>query len=214
MWCCEFGSNSALPSHNVPFLSLSFQIFSRGVAAIPLSIDLWTAYLDATLEIVHGREDYEERMRTYVLFATAVIFYKTPYSTDVSCRLYELALEKAGLEFRSDALWEHYISWESGHNRLGRALAIYDRLLRTPTQLYFQNWDSFKKLIEENRPEDVLTREEFAEFLARVAPVAGTAMRIALNDPTAAKKPLPEVMVPAYFVTFRVLIYLPSPFRV
>uniref|UniRef100_A0A0X3P7L0 Pre-mRNA-processing factor 39 n=2 Tax=Schistocephalus solidus TaxID=70667 RepID=A0A0X3P7L0_SCHSO len=111
------------------------------------------------MEIVHGQEDYETRMRD----------------------LYELALEKAGMEFRSDALWEHYISWESGHNRLQRVLAIYDRILKTPTQLYFQNWDSFKKLIEENKPEDVLSSAEFVGLLARVAPVAATALRISMK---------------------------------
>ncbi|BHF80406.1 PRP39 pre-mRNA processing factor 39 [Sparganum proliferum] len=135
------------------------EIYAKGVEAIPLSIDLWTAYLDATMEIVHGQEDYETRMRD----------------------LYELALEKAGLEFRSDALWEHYISWESGHNRLQRVLAIYDRILKTPTQLYFQNWDSFKKLIEENKPEEVLSSAEFVGLLARVAPVAATALRISMK---------------------------------
>ncbi|KAL5104668.1 Pre-mRNA-processing factor 39 [Taenia crassiceps] len=147
------------------------KIFEMGVEAIPLSIDLWVAYLDANLEIIHGQDDYEIRMRS----------------------LYEMALEKAGLEFRSDPLWEHYISWESGHNRLGRVLAIYDRLLRTPTQLYFQNWDSFKKMIEENRPEDFLPLGEFAELLARVSPVAGTAMRIALSDPNAASLSIPDI---------------------
>ncbi|CDS36653.1 pre mRNA processing factor 39 [Echinococcus multilocularis] len=147
------------------------KIFAMGVEAIPLSIDLWVAYLDANLEIIHGQDDYEIRMRN----------------------LYEIALEKAGLEFRSDPLWEHYISWESGHNRLGRVLAIYDRLLRTPTQLYFQNWDSFKKMIEENRPEDFLPLGEFAELLARVSPVAGTAMRIALSDSNKASIPIPDI---------------------
>ncbi|VDM18177.1 unnamed protein product [Hydatigera taeniaeformis] len=147
------------------------KIFEMGVQAIPLSIDLWVAYLDANLEIIHGQDDYEIRMRS----------------------LYEVALEKAGLEFRSDPLWEHYISWESGHNRLGRVLAIYDRLLRTPTQLYFQNWDSFKKMIEENRPEDFLPLGEFAELLARVSPVAGTAMRIALSDPNSAPLSIPDI---------------------
>ncbi|VDK35512.1 unnamed protein product [Taenia asiatica] len=147
------------------------KIFEMGVEAIPLSIDLWVAYLDANLEIIHGQDDYEIRMRS----------------------LYEIALEKAGLDFRSDPLWEHYISWESGHNRLGRVLAIYDRLLRTPTQLYFQNWDSFKKMIEENRPEDFLPLGEFAELLARVSPVAGTAMRIALSDPNTASLSIPDI---------------------
>lgn len=117
--------------------------------------------------------------------------------------LYEVALEKAGLEFRSDALWEHYLSWEAGHNRLGRVLAIYDRLLCTPTQLYFQNWDSFKKMIEENRPEDYLPLGEFAELLARVSPVAGTAIRIALKESKSSTVPIPDVRL-TYFT--RVLI--------
>lgn len=104
-----------------------------------------------------------------------------------------MALEKAGLEFRSDALWEHYVSWEAGHNRLGRVLSIYDRLLCTPTQLYFQNWDSFKKMIEDNRPEDYLPVSEFAELLARVSPVAGTAMRIALKESKSDTVPIPDV---------------------
>ncbi|VUZ44025.1 unnamed protein product [Hymenolepis diminuta] len=107
--------------------------------------------------------------------------------------LYEVALEKAGLEFRSDALWEHYVSWEAGHNRLGRVLSIYDRLLCTPTQLYFQNWDSFKKMIEDNRPEDYLPISEFAELLARVSPVAGTAMRIALKESKSDTVPIPDI---------------------
>ncbi|KAM7536397.1 hypothetical protein Aperf_G00000081031 [Anoplocephala perfoliata] len=147
------------------------EIFQKGVDAIPLSIDLWVAYLEANLEIINGLDDYELRMRS----------------------LYEVALEKAGLEFRSDALWEHYLSWEAGHNRLGRVLAIYDRLLCTPTQLYFQNWDSFKKMIEENRPEDYLPLGEFAELLARVSPVAGTAIRIALKESKSSTVPIPDI---------------------
>lgn len=46
----------------------SFQIFEMGVEAIPLSIDLWVAYLDANLEIIHGQDDYEIRMRRYILW--------------------------------------------------------------------------------------------------------------------------------------------------
>nr|CDS34925.1 pre mRNA processing factor 39 [Hymenolepis microstoma] len=147
------------------------EIFRKGVEAIPLSIDLWVAYLEANLDIINGFDNFETRMRS----------------------LYEVALEKAGLEFRSDALWEHYLSWEAGHNRWGHVLSIYDRLLRTPTQLYFQNWDSFKKMIEENRPEDYLPVGEFAELLARVSPVAGTTMRIALKESKSDTVPFPDI---------------------
>ncbi|VDP91393.1 unnamed protein product [Echinostoma caproni] len=58
----------------------ALNVYEKGVKAVPLSIDLWTAYLDAAVD------------------------------------LYEEALEAAGLEFRSDALWEHYIGWETSHN--------------------------------------------------------------------------------------------------
>ncbi|KAF6773318.1 hypothetical protein AHF37_07751 [Paragonimus kellicotti] len=125
----------------------SLEVYMAGVKAIPLSVDLWTAYLDAAMECYHGHEEYETKMRS----------------------LYEEALDAAGLEFRSDALWEHYISWESGHNRLVNVVDIYTRMLQTPTQLYFQNWDSFNKLIEDNRPEDILSRSEFARLHAQVS---------------------------------------------
>lgn len=48
-------------------------------------------------------------------------------------------------------------------------------------------------MIEENRPEDYLSLTEFAELLARVSPVAGTAMRIALKDSNSGNVPIPEV---------------------
>ncbi|CAH8826583.1 unnamed protein product [Trichobilharzia szidati] len=127
------------------------QVYELGVKTIPLSVDLWTAYLDAATEYYHTHDDYEDKMRS----------------------LYESALDAAGLEFRSDALWEHYISWESGHNRLVNAANIYARLLSIPTQLYFQNWDSFNKLVEENRPEDILSKNEFASMLAQASLASG-----------------------------------------
>ncbi|OON20456.1 hypothetical protein X801_03661 [Opisthorchis viverrini] len=125
----------------------SLEVYKAGVKAVPLSVDLWTAYLEAAIDYYHGRDEYEETMRS----------------------LYEEAIATAGLEFRSDALWEHYISWETGHNRLRNAVDVYTRLLQTPTQLYFQNWDSFNKLVEDNRPEDLLSRNEFARFHAQVS---------------------------------------------
>ncbi|CAH8467248.1 unnamed protein product [Schistosoma turkestanicum] len=127
------------------------QVYELGVKTIPLSVDLWTAYLDAAIEYYHTHDDYETKMRS----------------------LYESAVDSAGLEFRSDALWEHYISWESGHNRLVNAVNIYARLLSIPTQLYFQNWDSFNKLVEENRPEDILSKNEFASMVAQISVASG-----------------------------------------
>lgn len=39
------------------------QVYERGVKAIPLSVELWTAYLDTALDIYHSSEDYESTVR-------------------------------------------------------------------------------------------------------------------------------------------------------
>lgn len=71
------------------------------------------------------------------LFSAVTIFYFVLH------RLYERALAAAGLEFRSDKLWDSFISWESEENNLKGITAIYERLIRTPTQLYSHHWDKY-----------------------------------------------------------------------
>lgn len=53
---------------------------------------------------------------------------------------YEHAVLAAGTDFRSDRLWEAYISWETEQNKLANVTAIYDRVLGIPTQLYSQHF--------------------------------------------------------------------------
>ena len=56
-------------------------------------------------------------------------------------RLFDRATVAAGADFRSDKLWDMYISWEK-ENKDDRAVtALYDRLLKIPTQLYSQHFD-------------------------------------------------------------------------
>ena len=57
------------------------------------------------------------------------------------CRLFEGALSAAGLDFRSDRLWQMYIKWEKEDGSLQRVTALYDRLLANPTQLYRHHFD-------------------------------------------------------------------------
>jgi len=59
--------------------------------------------------------------------------------TSVCIRLFERALTDAGLEFRSDKLWETYVDWlrERGNREsVGKVALVLDRLLQTPTQHY------------------------------------------------------------------------------
>lgn len=54
-------------------------------------------------------------------------------------RLFERALTDAGLEFRSDKLWETYVDWlrERGNREsVSKMASVLDRLLQTPTQHY------------------------------------------------------------------------------
>ena len=81
-----------------------------------------------------------------------------------SCRLYERAVDSAGLEFRSDKLWEHYITWESNNGNMAAITTIYDRLLATPTQMYYQNWENFKRHVEEHEVRQVTRPEEFLDI--------------------------------------------------
>lgn len=77
---------------------------------------------------------------------------------------YERALDVCGLEFRSDKLWESYIKWETEGKRLRRVVAIYDRLLATPTLGYNSHFTNFSDFVRANPPQDLLEEEQLAEL--------------------------------------------------
>ena len=62
-------------------------VFERGVAAIPLSADLWIHYINYTKLV---DKDNHEAVRA----------------------VYEQAVIKCGREWKSDKLWDHFIKWE------------------------------------------------------------------------------------------------------
>lgn len=92
------------------------QVFERGLKAIPLSVDLWIHYLS---HVKANHADDETMIRSQ----------------------FERALAACGLEFRSDKLWEANIKWENEGKRIDRVVALYDRLLATPTQGYANHFD-------------------------------------------------------------------------
>ena len=57
--------------------------------------------------------------------------------------LYERAITSAGLEFRSDKLWDHYISWEASIEEYGRVYALFNKLITIPTQQYSANFEKW-----------------------------------------------------------------------
>uniref|UniRef100_A0A1B0CSS7 Pre-mRNA-processing factor 39 n=1 Tax=Lutzomyia longipalpis TaxID=7200 RepID=A0A1B0CSS7_LUTLO len=125
------------------------EVFERGLKAIPLSVDLWIHYLG------HVKSNYGED-ETFVRSQ------------------FERALAACGLEFRSDKLWESYIKWETEGKRIGNVVAIYDRLLCTPTQGYNGHYDSFSEIVSNNTPQVLVSVEEFKRVRAEVREASGS----------------------------------------
>ena len=54
--------------------------------------------------------------------------------------LFEDAIQAAGIEFRSNKLWDAYIEWEKSQGNLKHVTEIYDRLIALPTLNPLKNW--------------------------------------------------------------------------
>ncbi|XP_003744754.1 pre-mRNA-processing factor 39 [Galendromus occidentalis] len=118
------------------------ETFEKGLQAIPLSVDLWLQYINFLKLKVKDREDEVEQLRD----------------------LYKRSIDVAGLEFRSDRLWDSWIAWETEQQQLVNVTAIYDRLISTPTQLYSQHFEKFQGLLEKYPLHETLGEEEIEEW--------------------------------------------------
>ncbi len=112
-------------------------VFERGIAAIALSVDLWIHYLN------YVKSEYEEQPE----------FVRDQF---------ERAVSACGREWRSDKLWDKYVKWESTEQKtLDKALILYDRIVRNPTQGLSHQWEMFKEFVKENNPKDLLKAEDY-----------------------------------------------------
>lgn len=102
-------------------------VYEAGLQAIPLSVDLWLAYIGYVKEIAEGQRQATVKIRD----------------------TYMRALSSCGLDFRSDKLWEEYIDWEIQKREYEKAAALFDVILSTPTMGYaghFERWAIFLTL--------------------------------------------------------------------
>lgn len=60
--------------------------------------------------------------------------------------MFEEAVASAGWDFHSDRLWDLYAEWEKEQENLKAVTAIYDRVLRVPTQLYNTHYEKYVML--------------------------------------------------------------------
>ncbi|CAH1399621.1 unnamed protein product [Nezara viridula] len=119
------------------------EVFLRGLRAIPLSVDLWLHYLNFCKL---SYKDQEDHIRGE----------------------FERAIEICGLEFRSDRLWDSYIKWETEGKHLQNVFAIYDQLLKIPTQGYKSHFEDFEDFVRSNPPSKILSVDEFLSLRSEV----------------------------------------------
>ncbi|XP_017602750.1 PREDICTED: pre-mRNA-processing factor 39-like [Corvus brachyrhynchos] len=115
------------------------EVLERGLQSIPLSMDLW----------IH-----------YISFLQSTLDPALPETAQRIRGAFEAAVAAAGMDFRSDKLWESYVEWERERGDLRAVTAIYDRLLSMPTQLYSHHWEKFKEHVLQNPPLAILSPEE------------------------------------------------------
>ncbi|XP_061091786.1 pre-mRNA-processing factor 39 [Conger conger] len=116
------------------------EVCVRGLKAIPLSLDLWIHYITLLQDTLN---------------------MNLPESTQRIRSAFESAVLAAGMEFHSDRLWEMYTEWEREQGDLRAVTAVYEKVLRTPTQLYAGHFERFKAFLSAHHPRDILSTEEF-----------------------------------------------------
>lgn len=125
----------------------ALEVFERGTKAISLSVELWLHYITFYTEEFGKLENGEEGIRG----------------------VFEKAINACGKDFRSDKLWDTYISWEEN---LIKKTALYDRILQIPTQLYSHHFENFKHHVLSHHPKEILTLDNFLQLRKEV--VVGT----------------------------------------
>ncbi|XP_023326591.1 uncharacterized protein LOC111700016 [Eurytemora carolleeae] len=117
----------------------SLQILHRGLEAIPLSVDLWLAYLELFHKMYSTHDNFQSLFRA-------------------QC---EKAIATCGIEYRSDSLWEYFIEREIEAKNLRFATDLFRRVISIPTKLYNKHWDNFIAHVRDHHPRDILQYEDY-----------------------------------------------------
>ncbi|XP_078516898.1 uncharacterized protein LOC144781776 [Lissotriton helveticus] len=153
-YCYGYWKKYADMERRFGYLKEAEQVYEQGVQFIPLSVDLWIHFI-TFLQETADMTQIESLQRISNVF--------------------EMALAAAGMDFRSDKLWEMYVEWAKTQCDLQAMTVIYDRVLSTPTQLYSHHFEKFKEHVTSNSPVDILSKEEYMWLKSKLAPEATSA---------------------------------------
>ncbi|XP_064490034.1 pre-mRNA-processing factor 39-like isoform X2 [Ornithodoros turicata] len=138
-YCYGYWKKYADMEKKLDSISKAEETFERGVAAIPLSVDLWIHYINFVKTHFKDEDYYYVKVKN----------------------LFERAIESSGQDFRSDRLWDMFVTWEQENKNLKEVTAIYERVLQVPTQLYGHHFEKFQEHVKSHAPKDILSTDEF-----------------------------------------------------
>ena len=146
-------------------------ILHRGLGAVPLSVDLWVAYLELYHKMYSTHENFGKLFRE-------------------QC---EKAIATAGLEYRADPLWEYFLERETSRENLRFVTDLYRRVVGTPTKLYNKHWDNFIAHVRDHHPRDILQYQDYEGLRRLTCKELGLKYRPdPVIDPKKRKVELPE----------------------
>lgn len=135
------------------------RVYERAVAAFPVSVDLWTAYLDFMLQ---------QKSASLV------------ESADLLRTLLERAVEFVGKDFLSHPVWDKYIELEeqllaqNGGEDNGHLVRLLARVIQNPLHQYARYYEKFSGLL----PSYTGSTEE----LIKLAPLSGGVVAVPGED--------------------------------
>lgn len=79
-------------------------------------------------------------------------------------------------------MWDGYIKWENEDKNLVNIVAIYDRLLATPTQGYKTQFENFRELVNNNQVHKLLPVDDFKKLREEVRKDSNDAKGVEPDD--------------------------------
>ncbi|KAK8748024.1 hypothetical protein OTU49_016278 [Cherax quadricarinatus] len=110
-----------------------------GTECVPFCTDLWVSLLN-----------------NMIMYAKQMDF-----PLQLVRELYESGLNCMGQSWHSSSLWDACINYEQNNGNLVTVMALYRRLIQTPTRLFNKHWDHFLALVRDHHPRSLLPVEEY-----------------------------------------------------
>lgn len=151
----EYWKKYLILEYKLNGIQSSIDVLEDSVRQFPHSIDLWSDYLSALIsqyELIEDTSKREEQIK----------FIKGQFG---------VCLDKNGLHFNSDPLWDSYINFEKSLNENQESskdiLRIYLKLIRIPLYQYAQYFNSFVEINKSFEISEIIEGDDLSEYLQK-----------------------------------------------